>query len=101
MENNVVLSNAGIIDNNIDGQIVKFQKIFSSISKGILLAVKVTLLFTLSFIYSAIALTAFILYLIFFKRLVNMIVKKIRQDKPASSYTYKWKNHHLDLNWEA
>jgi hypothetical protein len=101
MENNVVLNDAGIIDNNIDRQIIKLQKLFSSVFCGLVLAVKVTLLFTLSFIYSAIAITAFILYLIFFKRLVNMIVKKIRQDKPASSYSYKWKNHHLDLNWEA
>ena len=101
MENNVVLTNAGIIDNNIDGHIIKSQKLFSSLFCGIVLAVKVTLLFTLSFIYSVIALTAFILYLIFLKRLVNILVKKIRQDKPAASYSYKWKNHHLDLKWEA
>jgi hypothetical protein len=101
MENNAVLINAEIIDNNIDGQIVKFQKIFSSISKGILLAVKVTLLFTLSFIYSVIALSGVILYLLLFKCLFETLIKKSRKDKPVSSYSYKWKNHHLDLNWEA
>ena len=101
MESNAVLSNAEIIGNNIDGQIVKFQKIFSSISKGLLLAVKVTLLFTLSFIYSVIALSAVIIYLLLFKRLFEKLRRKIRQDKPASSYSCKWKNHHPDLNWEA
>jgi hypothetical protein len=100
MERNLVLNNTGISDNNIDGQIVKSQKLFLSVFYGLVLAVKVTLLFTLSFIYSVIALTSFILYLIFFKRLVNILVRKIRQ-KPASPYAYKWKNHHLDLNWEA
>jgi ABC-type transport system involved in Fe-S cluster assembly fused permease/ATPase subunit len=101
MENNLVLNDAGIINNNIDGQIIKSQTLFSSVFCGLVLAVKVVLLFALSIIYSVIALTAFILYLIFFKRLVNILVKKIRQGKPASSYSYKWKNHHLDLNWEA
>ena len=101
MDNNLVLNNAEIIDNKIAGQIIKYQKIFSSISQGFVLAVKVTLLFTLCFIYSVIALSAVILYLLLFKRLSEKLIRKIRQDKPASSYSYKWKNHHLDLNWEA
>ncbi len=101
MENNVVLSNPRILSNNIDGQIIKSQKLFSSVFFGIVLAVKVTLLLTLSLIYSVIALTAMILYLIFFKRISEKIFKKIRSDKPKSSYYYRWKNHHLDLNWEA
>jgi DUF438 domain-containing protein len=101
MENNVVLNSSGILNNNIDGQVIKFQKIFSSIAHGIVLAVKVTLLFTLSFIYSVIALTAMILYLIFFKRIFEKLFKKIRSDKPKSSYYYRWKNHHVDLNWDT
>ena len=101
MENNVVLSKAGIIDNNIDGQIVKFKMLFSSILNGILLAVKVTLLFTLSIIYSLIALPVVILYMIFFERLFKKIVNKERQGKGKSVYYYKWKKHHLYLERDA
>lgn len=100
MENNVVLTNAGIIDNNINGQIIKYQKLFSSVFYGLVLAVKVTLLFTLSFIYSVMALTGFILYLIFFRRLFEKLTTKVKQGKGKSVYFYKWKNHHLDLKWE-
>ena len=102
MENKVVLSNAGIIDNNIDGQLMKTQlKVCSSVINGLGLAIKLTLLLTLSIIYSVIALSAVILYMIFFKRLFEKLTKKIKKEKRKSSYYYKWKNHHLDLNWEA
>lgn len=101
MENQTVLSDTVIIDNNLSGQIIKSQKLFSSLSNHILLAVKVTLLFILSFIYSLIALPVVILYMIFFERLFKKIVNKERQVKGKSVYYYKWKKHHLDLEWDS
>ena len=99
MENNLVLNEAGFINDRTDE--TSLAKDISSIFRGLGLAVKVTVLFALSIVYSVVALSAVILYMIFFKRLFDTIIKKVRKDKPASAYYYKWKNHHLDLKWES
>ncbi|MBK8881087.1 MAG: hypothetical protein IPN67_01495 [Bacteroidales bacterium] len=101
MENSLVLSNPLIIDDNIPGIKLKYQKIFYSVYRVILFAVKVTLFSTLTIIYSAIALSAFILYQLLFKHIFQMLFREIIEDKPESSYSCSWENQHHDLNWEA
>jgi hypothetical protein len=99
MENKIVLSDAGFIKDCTDE--ASLIKEISSIVRGLVLAVKVTVLLALSIFYSAVSLSAVILYMIFFKRLFETIIRKVRKDKPASAYYYKWKKHHLDLKWES
>ena len=140
MGNKVVLSNSGIINNNIDetnfisakisGEKAGFSqaifnmdsevegtlsrwlsinglsvqpllKVFASILHGSGHAIKVIMLLALSFIYSVIAVSVVILYLIFFKHLIEKLINKVKKEKRKSSYYYSWKNHHLDMNWEA
>ena len=99
MESKLVLNDASLINDCTEK--ASLAKEITSIFRGLGLAVKVTVLLALSFIYSVVALSAVILYMIFFKRLFEKIIKKVRKDKPASAYYYKWKKHHLDLKWES
>ena len=99
MENKVVLNDAGIINSSIEE--TSFTEEISSIFHGLGLAIKVSILLTLSLIYSVIALTAVIIYLIFFKRLFENLINRVRQGKRKSVYFYKWKKHHLDLKLEG
>jgi hypothetical protein len=87
---------------NIKGLSLKPQlEVLSSIFHGLCHAIKVTILIALSFVYVIIALPAVILYIIFYKHLVEKLINKVRQNRRKSPYYFKWKNHHLDLNWEA
>lgn len=76
-------------------------KVLPAIFRGIAMTIKVSVLIALSFIYTVIALPAVILYLILYNHSIGKLINKIRQEKRKSPYYYKWKNHHLDLNWEA
>jgi hypothetical protein len=72
-----------------------------SVFQGIGLAIKVSILVALSIVWAVIALPAVIIYLIIYKHFFEKIGNKIRLSRRKSPYYYKWKNHHLDLNWEA
>jgi hypothetical protein len=102
MENNFVLGNTDIMRNNTDGFSLEAQlRALSSFFQGLFLAVKVCLLLALSIIYTLIAVPSVILYMIFYKHLFEKLIRKVRQEKRKAPYYYKWKKHHLDLNWEA
>jgi hypothetical protein len=102
MENNLVLDNLNIISENIDDFSLKPQvKALPSLFKGFALAIKVTVLLALSFVYTVIAVPAVILYMLLYERFLAKFIKKVRAERRKAPYYYKWKKHHLDLNWEA
>ena len=102
MENNLVLDNSNMISDNIDGFSLKHQlRTLSSIFQGLFLAIKVSVLLALSIAYTIIAVPAVILYMVFYERLFARLIKKVRMERRKAPYYYKWKKHHLDLNWEV
>jgi hypothetical protein len=76
-------------------------QILGSVFRGIGLAIKVSILVALSIVWAVLALPLVLLYLAFFKSIFDKLNNRIRQSKRKSPYYYKWKKHHLDLNWEA
>jgi hypothetical protein len=102
MENTLVSDNANTISDNPDGFSPEpLLKALSSIFQGLFLAVKVSVLLALSFIYTLIAVPAVILYMIFYERLFAKLIRKVRRERRKAPYYYKWKKHHLDLSYEA
>jgi hypothetical protein len=102
MENKLALDNANTINDNPDGFSPEpLLKAVSSIFQGLFLTIKVTVLLALSFVYTIIAVPAVILYMLLYERFLAKFIKKVRQERRNSPYYYKWKKHHLELNWEA
>jgi len=64
-------------------------------------AVKVLVLFAISSLYFVIGAVVVALYVIFYDKLFKTIFNTPRKRKHKSPYYYKWKNHHLELNYEA
>ena len=89
-------------DRNINGfSLISELQALGSVIQGIGLAIKVSLLVALSIVWAIIALPVVILYLVLYKHLFERLVNRVSPSKSKSPYYYKWKNHHLDLNWEA
>jgi hypothetical protein len=89
-------------DRDISGfSVIPELQALGSVFQGIGLAIKSTLLVVVSIVWAVIALPAVILYLLLIKFFFEKINNKVRQSKRKAPYYYKWKKHHLDLNWEA
>jgi hypothetical protein len=89
-------------DTNIINLSLNLNEVMRSVAEGIGLTIKTGVLLAISVVWAAIALPAVILYLVFYKHLIEKLISKIRYGKRRSPYYYyKWKNHHLGLNWEA
>jgi hypothetical protein len=102
MENNLVLDNVNMINDNTEDFSLKHQlRTLSSIFRDLFLAVKVSVLLALSIAYTIIAVPAVMLYMVLYERLFARLIKKVRQERRKAPYYYKWKKHHLDLNWEV
>jgi hypothetical protein len=102
MENNLALDNTNMISENFEGFSLKTQlKTLTSLFRGFALAIKIIVLLALSFVYTIIAVPAVLLYMVFYEHLFTKLIKKVRAERRKGPYYYKWKKHHLDLNWEA
>ena len=75
-------------------------KVLFSVFLALWFAVKVILLSVLSVTYFIIGGTAAVLYLVFYDKLFKTLLISLERRRPKSPYYYKWKNHHLELNYE-
>ncbi len=63
--------------------------------------IKVIALFAFSAVYFVLGSLAALIYLILYEKLYKTIFRTPRIKKNISPYYYKWKKHHLELNYEA
>ena len=111
MENNIVLNNPDIAAEedknlfpslNISGLFNRpLFKVLFSVLHYTGFAIKVIVLSALSFIYFVIGAAGVIVYMVFFEKLFKTIICTRTNKNQKDPYAYKWKNHHLELNYEA
>jgi len=102
MGNKLVLNNTDIMDNISTTELSNepgLKTLSSIIWFSVIVIEKIVLLVFVS-IYFIIGAVAVILYKIFYKQLYIKLLNIGKREKQASPYYYKWKNHHLILNWE-
>ncbi len=90
-------------DTNFSGSlnaVVLFREIFS-VFHSLGFAIKVLVIFAFSSVYFVIGSLVALIYLIFYVKLFKTIFRTPRKRNHKSPYYYKWKNHHLELNYEA
>ena len=77
-----------------------FFKVLFSIFRSLVFAVKVIVLSAFSLTYFVIGGLAAVLYLVLYDKLFKTFLMSLNRRRPKSPYYYKWKNHHLELNYE-
>ena len=90
------------MENNIVSAVFKnpvFKVLFSAF-RSLWFAVKVIVLSAISVTYFVIGGIAAVLYLVFYEKLFKTLLISLERRRPKSPYYYKWKNHHLELNYE-
>lgn len=75
-------------------------KVLISVFFSLWFIVKVILLSAVSVVYFIIGGIAAVLYLVFYDKLYKTLLMSLERRRPKSPYYYKWKNHHLELNYE-
>jgi hypothetical protein len=75
-------------------------KALLSVFRFLWFAVKVILLSSVSVTYFVIGGIGAALYLVLYDKLFKTLMISLERRRPKSPYYYKWKNHHLELNYE-
>jgi hypothetical protein len=75
-------------------------KVLISVFLSLWFVVKVILLSAASVTYFIIGGIAAALYLVFYEKMYKTLLMSLGRRRPRSPYYYKWKNHHLELNYE-
>ena len=71
-----------------------------SIFHSVVFAVKVIVLSVFSVIYFVIGGFAAMLYLVLYEKAFKTFLISLETRKKKNPYYYRWKNHHLELNYE-
>lgn len=74
---------------------------FWKVAIKIFFVIKVIVLFTLSSAYFVVGAVVAGLYLVFYEKLLKTLLVSIELKKKKSPYYYRWKNHHLEVAFEA
>jgi hypothetical protein len=64
-------------------------------------SIKVIVLSAISLTYFIIGAMGVILYLIFYEKLFKTLVESLKIKRKKSPYYFKWKKHHLELDYEV
>ena len=75
-------------------------KALLSAINSLVFAIKVIVLSALSVTYFVIGGLAALLYLILYDKLFKTLLISLETRRKKNPYYYKWKNHHLELNYE-
>jgi hypothetical protein len=106
MERNLVLNNINIDGINFPGSEITYENavsipgIVNTVFRSLWFAVKVVVLSAISVTYFVILGAAAILYLVLYEKLFKTLLISLESRRPKSPYYYKWKNHHLELDYE-